>query len=913
MFCRVPDDWHDMPWVLGKLLHGKNPKSKIMTEWDISCRPILSSTICNGQWPQERLFNTGRGWTDDNRCQLCYEAVGSLDHRTKCKKTTPTNGWPTRPESTNKFWNQLTTSAKHILKTRGLAVVRARVRATKEEEIVWKKRVGADVPESSLTWYIDGSLIDGPYMTLGRTGVGFAAIDQGGILRAYGYGLPPDWILTTPSAEAWALGIVLTSTCERHSVITDCLGNVTAVVNGVQEATASNKLQARIWGPIFAALDNQFGTGWIQWMPAHTTKKMVGVALKSSGDPISHNDHRANNLVDELAKYAARLRRAPEYVRAIFESAEAAIEYAAALIGVTGKAATTFQCTIEREDGTSEIVTKRDLVPLAVVARKPAKAKAKAEATRRREAAATAKLLQQTTALQAVDDTAATHRKAVATDKYRRTMLGRALGTTVPSSANTNPLRTCRRCHHVAEDILFRFCTICGLALDNGTSLPANDNSHPDPEPVTCTPPHETHSPPSAPSPNHSYAQLRTHTAHTTASKHITSTMTASAAVAIIVGCPTDEPTPAHSHPRSRRRTTDESQEVEPSRIRTAEARSNASNHGDCTQSTWNPTRVEDKSALFGHAMRAVHADVCDKRDDDDSYEDWHSACSNHSDDANHSDDDEPAQASTHAAKTFSFNSPSVMEELAAEAEAAATAACQSLEEQLRSEREHANEEAQSSDDDEPSHSGHQCAQVEEGDDGTTGLPFRQVAHPELASMGLEVTAQQINSTKQNKRRALEAKHNRGTTGEYPKLPSTAKPDSSQYNGGPRRIVNAVREWWDAKRGCDRPCPSEPATVTASTNDPPAGADELHEQAAETCPSGVDAAPSSTPKQSRTRNLANEQWQNTKRAMARAEKRAERGEAASSSTDARGSDVPKRFRITSKMTSEQTVQLRYKE
>ena len=56
--------------------------------------------------------------------------------------------------------------------------------------------------------------------------------------------------------------------------------------------------------------------------------------------------------------------------------------------------------------------------------------------------------------------------------------------------------------------------------------------------------------------------------------------------------------------------------------------------------------------------------------------------------------------------------------------------------------------EAQSSDDDQPSHNGDQCAQVEEDHGSDTGISMRRVAHPELESMGLELTKQHINNTK---------------------------------------------------------------------------------------------------------------------------------------------------------------------
>jgi len=349
----VPPDWNDVPWVIGKMLHGRNPVSKFVSNWDYTCRPYATSTITGGQWPQAKLASTKR-WTTDDKCQLCHEAAGTIGHRRFCKATMPLGGWQAAPEAASLFCGQLTPDALRTLRNTGIAIVRAVIPPPRpDEEVVWLKCVGDEVDESSLSWYIDGSLLDGPRELLGRTGAGFAAVSPLGKLEAYGYALPPSWISTIPGVEAWAYSIILRSTVSRHRVITDCLGNVNILRKGAAWATDQKRPLARIWAPIFTALDanevvvtgNQglysacvIPDDSLVWMPAHTPLSAIGHRTRSDGAVITYVDRRANALVDGLAKFGADLQRVPSYILKMFTSAEAGSNDAVGIIGVTCKA-----------------------------------------------------------------------------------------------------------------------------------------------------------------------------------------------------------------------------------------------------------------------------------------------------------------------------------------------------------------------------------------------------------------------------------------------------------------------------------------------------------------------------------------------------------------------------------------------
>ena len=383
----VPPDWNDCPWVLGRLLHGRSSTVKSVAQWDRSCRSYLTSTVVGGQWSQSRLFNTKRQWVPDNVCQLCGLEVGTLGHRRCCTVTRPVGGWPEQPADAKQFTDQLAKPALRLLQDRGLVVIRAVLPARNPpESLHWQKWFGSSELEEDATWYIDGSLLDGPRALTAATGAGFAAVSSRGALVAYGHGTPPPWATTIPAVEAWAFSVVLHNTVARRAVVTDCLGNVRILERGAGWATAAKRPMARIWGPIFLALDDLSQQGLLTWMPAHTSTTDIGERTKSDKAVLTAVDHRANALVDGLAKFAAEGRRASEYIRKMVKSAELAVEHAAAVIGASCKAANSHRTVSTDSDGVETVTITRDATPLLHAARAAAKIE-----VRQQRAAAVAK------------------------------------------------------------------------------------------------------------------------------------------------------------------------------------------------------------------------------------------------------------------------------------------------------------------------------------------------------------------------------------------------------------------------------------------------------------------------------------------------------------------------------------------
>eukprot|EP00973_Karenia_brevis_P029873 4119788-Karenia_brevis.AAC.1 len=84
--------------VISSLLRGASGKVSEVPAWCPKHKADLMSAISGGQWPQVRRAMVPRWGVTDNRCQLCYEALGTLEHRSSCRATCPSEGWPSPPK-----------------------------------------------------------------------------------------------------------------------------------------------------------------------------------------------------------------------------------------------------------------------------------------------------------------------------------------------------------------------------------------------------------------------------------------------------------------------------------------------------------------------------------------------------------------------------------------------------------------------------------------------------------------------------------------------------------------------------------------------------------------------------------------------------------------------------------------------
>ena len=97
---------------------------------------------------------------DDNRCQLCFAALGTAEHRFDCDATRPAEGWSQPPKEARHALEQLGPTRRAILRKTGLAALRL-PRATQQTD-GWFSWTSAppDVCREDLRWYTDGSASD---------------------------------------------------------------------------------------------------------------------------------------------------------------------------------------------------------------------------------------------------------------------------------------------------------------------------------------------------------------------------------------------------------------------------------------------------------------------------------------------------------------------------------------------------------------------------------------------------------------------------------------------------------------------------------------------------------------------------------------------------------------------------------
>ena len=150
----------DFPEAIDSLLQARAAgHCKVFEAWQPKFRGDLRSAITNGQWPQARLASTRKGWVDDNRCQLCFEAVGNLAHRLVCPAIVPASGWQAQPVGGDRLGAATNSTRLELLSTRSLYAMKVQLPARPPcDTFQWMLEPDSQSPGSR--WFIDGSLFD---------------------------------------------------------------------------------------------------------------------------------------------------------------------------------------------------------------------------------------------------------------------------------------------------------------------------------------------------------------------------------------------------------------------------------------------------------------------------------------------------------------------------------------------------------------------------------------------------------------------------------------------------------------------------------------------------------------------------------------------------------------------------------
>ena len=313
--------------------------------------------------------------TSDDKCQLCLEEVGTLDHRYHCPANRPASGWLHEDADATQLLAHLPEDQHQLLRTRGLMFSEISLPLPSEDGFLsWRLPLSVDA-SSDTCFYIDGSAMDADSKHTCRLGFSIVGVGPNGQLRALGYGTPPSWIVDSAGAEIWAFYNVLSLCAACPPVITDCLGILNTLREGAACATAAMRRLARTWVMVFNILDHPSSVAHAlsqtTWMPSHSAQSAIGVRLKSDGEPISPMDWRANRLADAAAKVGARAVRLPAAARILRGRMLNAYQHALVELAAVTVAANRHEVTVVSDNGEVQRILKRDcsVVPRAKRAR----------------------------------------------------------------------------------------------------------------------------------------------------------------------------------------------------------------------------------------------------------------------------------------------------------------------------------------------------------------------------------------------------------------------------------------------------------------------------------------------------------------------------------------------------------------
>ena len=118
----------DFGSVLSPHSNGKVESLKDTPEWEKEHAPALLSVISGGQWPQTRKATVRKWEITYKRCQLCFEADGTYEHRYHCKTTMPRGGWSTMTDKAALAAGRIGGQRMRILRATGLPALKLPLR-----------------------------------------------------------------------------------------------------------------------------------------------------------------------------------------------------------------------------------------------------------------------------------------------------------------------------------------------------------------------------------------------------------------------------------------------------------------------------------------------------------------------------------------------------------------------------------------------------------------------------------------------------------------------------------------------------------------------------------------------------------------------------------------------------------------
>ena len=207
--------------------------------------------------------------------------------------------------------------------------------------------------------YADGSRLFAEHRYCGlaaRQGWAFVIVGDDGRVLASASGNTPWWAEGVHAAELWALLNASQNAFPGSSFFVDCESVQIGSKNGTAWAHSPCRTFGRAWIPLSNAVEDYPES--VGWMPAHCGKDAIGTLRLSNGEALSAVDLESNDLVDTLAKAAARSSPPSRSELELIVSTSKLVEDVATWIARITVLANHFPCV--REDGSKYFIRDSD-------------------------------------------------------------------------------------------------------------------------------------------------------------------------------------------------------------------------------------------------------------------------------------------------------------------------------------------------------------------------------------------------------------------------------------------------------------------------------------------------------------------------------------------------------------------------
>ena len=163
---------------------GKNIELKDTPEWERKHAPYLLSAARGGQRTQTRRAAVKKWGVTDSRCQLCFGAPGTVEHRRTYQFCKSTGGWSDIPEKAKLAANRIGTRRLRILRDTGMLAIKLHTLPDTEFDTFQWGSAPPDFDRTDVRCFIDASMLEPKWRELSTLGFAVAVVaDDGSLLE----------------------------------------------------------------------------------------------------------------------------------------------------------------------------------------------------------------------------------------------------------------------------------------------------------------------------------------------------------------------------------------------------------------------------------------------------------------------------------------------------------------------------------------------------------------------------------------------------------------------------------------------------------------------------------------------------------------------------------------------------------